>query len=103
MLNTLNTNPQNSNHPDAVRDALLREVRYRLSYRATLELDFICRAALPHTEAMSDVDLITLRDFLLLREGLLMDWLVDGKPVPPEYATLVAQLKGWLKEARAKV
>lgn len=103
MEPTLNTNVANSNTQDApARETLLREVRYRLSYRATLELDFICRAALPHTEAMSDTALLTLRDFLLLREGLLMDWLVDGKPAPEQYATLVNQLKVWLQDSRAK-
>lgn len=97
MAHTLPTPAPNSN---TSRDDLLREVRYRLSYRATLELDLICRAALAHIEGMETAALTTLRDFLLLREGLLMDWLVDGKPVPDEFAMLVAQLKLWLKQTR---
>ena len=82
--------------PAATRkETLLREVRYRLSYRGTLELDFICRAALPHLDALNEAELTALRDFLLHREGDLMGWLVDGQTPPADVAASVAMLRGW--------
>jgi succinate dehydrogenase flavin-adding protein (antitoxin of CptAB toxin-antitoxin module) len=81
-------------------ELLRREVTYRLSYRGTLELDNICRAALPQLEALSATELTALRDFLLHKEGDLMAWLVDGLPVPADVAAPVAQLRGWFLVSR---
>jgi succinate dehydrogenase flavin-adding protein (antitoxin of CptAB toxin-antitoxin module) len=95
MEHTLPNPTPASNH-----ELLLREVRYRLSYRGTLELDNICRAALPHLENLNTLDLTALRDFLLHKEGDLMAWLVDGLPVPADVAAPVAQLRGWFLASR---
>jgi len=84
----------------ADKELLQREVCYRLSYRGTLELDHICRAALPYIPQLSDAELIALRDFLLHKEGDLMAWLVDGIPPPAAQAAMVAQLKGWFLPTR---
>lgn len=86
--------------PPPTAEMLRREVRYRLSYRGTLELDCLCRAALPHIEALSPPELLALRDFLLESENDLMHWLVEGHPVPEAYAPLIAQLKGWFAQQR---
>lgn len=93
MTHTLPTNTS----PD--KATLLKEVRYRLSYRGTLELDFICRAALPHLESMDEGTLTGLRDFLLYKEGDLMKWLVDGVAPPAEVEASVKQLKRWFAES----
>jgi succinate dehydrogenase flavin-adding protein (antitoxin of CptAB toxin-antitoxin module) len=98
MASTLNTSASTGNAPE--HETLLREVKYRLSYRGTLELDTLCRAALAHVPALNTAELIGLRDFLLEREGDLMAWLIDGKPVPPEHAAQVARLRDWFKATR---
>lgn len=95
MPHTLPNPATASNH-----ELLLREVRYRLSYRGTLELDNICRAALPHVESLNTADLTALRDFLLHKEGDLMAWLVDGLPIPTAVQAPVAQLRGWFLTSR---
>ncbi|MCA3243991.1 MAG: succinate dehydrogenase assembly factor 2 [Alphaproteobacteria bacterium] len=84
----------------ADKELLQREVCYRLSYRGTLELDHICRAALAQVPQLSAAQLLELRDFLLHKEGDLMAWLVDGVPPPAAQAPLVAQLKGWFLASR---
>ncbi len=82
------------------KELLQREVQYRLSYRGTLELDHICRAALPHLNQMSMDDLKALRDFLLHKEGDLMRWLVDKEAPPAAVAPLVAKLRDWFLTPR---
>ncbi len=82
-------------------ELLEREVRYRLSYRGTLELDNICRAALPQIATLGTAELTALRDFLLHKEGDLMAWLVDGLPVPADQQAPVAQLRGWFLASRS--
>jgi succinate dehydrogenase flavin-adding protein (antitoxin of CptAB toxin-antitoxin module) len=75
---------------------LSKEVRYRCSYRGTLELDTVCRSLLPHLETMTVDELTALRDLLLEPENKLMDWLVDGAHkggVPPAFAATVAQVR----------
>lgn len=67
------------------RDLLIREIKYRASYRGTLELDTVCRCLLSQLDTMSDADLAMVRNLLLESEGHLMDWLVEGKPVPSEW------------------
>lgn len=78
-------------------EALRKEVLYRLSYRSTLELDNVCRAVLPHVDGMEETEMRALRDFLLLPENRLQDWLVDGKPAPEEVALQVAWVKWCFK------
>lgn len=72
------------------RNLLIREIKYRASYRGTLELDTVCRCLLPHLDGMKDEELQMVRDLLLESEGHLMDWLVEGKPVPSEWQKPVA-------------
>lgn len=78
-------------------EALRKEVIYRLSYRSTLELDTVCRAVLPHVDGLEESELRALRDLLLEKEGYLMDWLVDGKAVPEQWALQVAWVKWCFK------
>lgn len=86
--------------PPADKELLQREVCYRLSYRGTLELDHICRAALAHVPQLSEIQLTELRDFLLHKEGDLMAWLVDGLAPPTDQAPMVNRLKGWFLATR---
>jgi succinate dehydrogenase flavin-adding protein (antitoxin of CptAB toxin-antitoxin module) len=75
------------------RQALLREVKYRLSYRGTLELDTLCRRLLPKTEEMDAGQLLAVRDFLLNGENDLMACLVDNLPAPDEYQLIIKLFK----------
>lgn len=69
------------------RDLVQREVRYRASYRGTLELDSVCRAMLPHLDTFDDAELLAVRDLLLEGENHLMAWLVERThPVPAAHA-----------------
>jgi succinate dehydrogenase flavin-adding protein (antitoxin of CptAB toxin-antitoxin module) len=71
------------------RQALLREVKYRLSYRSTLELNLLCQRMMPRVEDMSEVELREVRDFLLNGENDLMAWLVDNHPAPENYQSII--------------
>lgn len=76
-------------------------MRYRASYRGTLELDLVCRPLVEHLEELDDAELAGVRDLLLNKEGLLMDWLVDGKPVPEEWRLVVALVRHYFKQSKA--
>lgn len=93
MSATLPQNPVDTN-----RDLLLREVKYRCSYRGTLELDNICRSLLPELTTLETAELEGIRDLLLNKEGELMDWLVEGKPVPEAWQLQVALIKHYFKK-----
>ena len=73
--------------------SLLREVKYRLSYRGTLELDTLCRRLLAKIDGFEETRLREIRDFLLHGENELMWWLVDGVPAPAEHAEMVKLFK----------
>jgi succinate dehydrogenase flavin-adding protein (antitoxin of CptAB toxin-antitoxin module) len=75
------------------RQLLLREVKYRLSYRSTLELNLLCQRLIPKTENMDAVQLAEVRDFLLNGENDLMAWLVDNHPVPEKYESIITLFK----------
>ena len=81
------------------RENLIKEIRYRCSYRGTLELDMVCRSLLPHLDAMDDSEILAIRDLLLQPENNLMDWLVDGqhKPVPDEFKLVVGLVRHYFK------
>ena len=83
------------------RDLLRREVRYRASYRGTLELDSVCRAMLVHLERLTDAELLAVRDLLLEGENNLMEWLVERTSSPPERHAMAADLLRRLFVARA--
>ncbi|HEX2858972.1 MAG TPA: hypothetical protein VHP58_02065 [Alphaproteobacteria bacterium] len=86
---TVETLPQKSED----HQGLLREVKYRLSYRGTLELDTLCRRLLPKLEGLGYEKTKEIRDFLLNGENELMAWLVDGKPVPERYVEIIKLFK----------
>jgi succinate dehydrogenase flavin-adding protein (antitoxin of CptAB toxin-antitoxin module) len=82
------------------RDLLIKEVKYRCSYRGTLELDVVCRALLPALDEMDDSELLAIRDLLLNKEGDLMGWLVEGATPPEEWALTVALVRHLFKKSR---
>ena len=71
------------------RELLLREVKYRASYRGTLELDTVCRSLLPHLNDMADEELAALANLLQQPENRLMEWLVEGVKAPQDYQLIV--------------
>ncbi|NBV54170.1 MAG: succinate dehydrogenase assembly factor 2 [Proteobacteria bacterium] len=71
------------------RELLLREVKYRASYRGTLELDTVCRSLLPHINDMADEELAALANLLQQPENRLMEWLVEGAKAPQEHQLIV--------------
>jgi succinate dehydrogenase flavin-adding protein (antitoxin of CptAB toxin-antitoxin module) len=75
------------------RDLLLKEVRYRASYRGTLELDMVCRSLLPQLDTLADDELQMIASLLQQPEGRLMDWLVEAKPAPEEWVLAVALVR----------
>lgn len=93
MAHTLPQNPEAPN-----RDLLLREVKYRCSYRGTLELDNVCRSLLPELDGLEDDELRAVRDLLLNKEGDLMGWLVEGQTPPEEWALSVAMVRHYFKK-----
>ncbi|MBI1309633.1 MAG: hypothetical protein GC129_07320 [Proteobacteria bacterium] len=80
------------------RDLLLREVKYRVSYRGTLELDMVCRSLLPHLDGMSDEELQELADLLRQGENDLMAWLVEGAAPPERWALVVGLVRHLFKK-----
>lgn len=87
-------------HPSD-RALLVKEVKYRASYRGTLELDCICRALLPHLDDLADEELAAIAALLQQPEGKLMDWLVEAKPVPEDWQLTVSLLRHYFKASRA--
>jgi succinate dehydrogenase flavin-adding protein (antitoxin of CptAB toxin-antitoxin module) len=83
------------------RDTLLKEVKYRASFRGTLELDVVCRSLLPHLDALDDSELQAIAALLQQKEGHLMDWLVEGKPVPEEWQLVVGLVRHYFVQERA--
>lgn len=75
-------------------------MKYRCSYRGTLELDMVCRSLLPGLDGMDDSELGAIRDLLLNKEGDLMGWLVDGKAPPEQWALTVALVRHIFKKSR---
>lgn len=83
------------------RELLLKEVKYRASYRGTLELDVVCRSLLPHLEELSDEELGAVAELLQQGENDLMSWLVEGKDVPQEWQLQVGLLRHFFKNRKA--
>lgn len=84
------------------RELLLKEVAYRASYRGALELDMVCRAALPHLKDMDDATLRAVRDLLLEKEGDILGWLAEGIVPPPHRAAAVGLLRGYFLAERQR-
>lgn len=83
------------------RELLLKEVKYRASYRGTLELDVVCRSLLPHLEELSDEELAAVAELLQQGENDLMSWLVEGKEVPTEWQLQVGLVRHFFKNRKA--
>ncbi|RYG60432.1 MAG: succinate dehydrogenase assembly factor 2 [Alphaproteobacteria bacterium] len=83
------------------RELLLKEVKYRASYRGTLELDVVCRSLLPHLEELSDEELAAVAELLQQGENHLMSWLVEGKEVPEQWQLQVGLLRHFFKNRKA--
>lgn len=81
------------------RDLLLREVKYRASYRGTLELDTMCRKLLPHLDTMESEELQEIALLLQEKEGDLMAWLVEAAPVPERWRLTVGLVRHYFKMA----
>ncbi|PZP40350.1 MAG: hypothetical protein DI585_01355 [Pseudomonas fluorescens] len=79
------------------RELLLKEVKYRASYRGTLELDVVCRSILPHLEELSDEELAAIADLLQQGENHLMTWLVEGGEVPEDRKLVVGLVRHFFK------
>jgi len=83
------------------RELLLKEVKYRASYRGTLELDLVCRSLLPHLDGLSTEELRQVAALLQQKETLLTAWLVEARPAPPEWRLTVSLVRHLFKN-RAK-
>lgn len=79
------------------RELLLREVKYRASYRGTLELDLVCRRLLPHLDELGDEELAAVAALLQQREGDLMGWLVEGVTPPEEWRLVVGLVRHYFR------
>lgn len=79
------------------RELLLKEVKYRASYRGTLELDNVCRSILPHLEELSDEELAAIAELLQQGENDLMTWLVEGGQVPERWQLQVGLVRHFFK------
>jgi succinate dehydrogenase flavin-adding protein (antitoxin of CptAB toxin-antitoxin module) len=84
------------------RDLLLKEVKYRASYRGTLELDVVCRSLLPHLNGLGDEELAAVAALLQEGENDLMSWLVEGRPVPEEWRLTVGLMRFFFKNREIK-
>lgn len=82
---------------DAGRALLLKEVKYRASYRGMLELDLVCRSILPHLESMSDEELAAVASLLQQHETSLLHWLVEGAKPAPEFELVVGLVRHMFK------
>lgn len=85
------------------RELLLKEVKYRASYRGMLELDLVCRSLLPHLEELSDEELQAIAELLQQRETELLSWLVEGGEPKAEFALAVGLVRHFFKVARNQV
>lgn len=75
-------------------------MKYRASYRGTLELDTVCRTLLPKLDDFDDSELAAIATLLQQKEGDLMTWLVEGGTPPEEFALTVALIKHIFKESK---
>lgn len=80
------------------RDLLVREVKYRASYRGTLELDTVCRRLLAHLDELGDEELQEVALLLQEKEGDLMAWLVEGAEIPERWQLTVGLVRHFFKK-----
>src|SRR5262245_56901963 len=86
-----------TNAANGSRDMLLKEVKYRASYRGMLELDLVCRSILPHLDEMSDEELAAVAGLLLQRETELLSWLVEGGKPLEEFELVVGLVRHYFR------
>jgi len=79
------------------RELLLKEVKYRASYRGMLELDLVCRSLLPHLDELSDEELEAVALLLQEHETHLLSWLVEGQKPLPEFELVVGLVRHYFK------
>lgn len=79
------------------RELLLKEVKYRASYRGMLELDLVCRCLVPHLDELSDEELQAIAELLQQRETELLSWLVEGGEPREEFALAVGLVRHFFK------
>jgi len=71
---------------------------YFLSRRGLQELDIIFKPFVEERfEALSDKDKLSFLELLQKEDVDLMDWLLNGIPVPEDLKNIVTQIKHYLK------
>lgn len=71
---------------------------YFLSRRGLQELDIIFKPFVEERfEALSDKDKLSFLELLQKEDVDLMDWLLNGTPVPEDLKNIVTQIKHYLK------
>ena len=75
----------------------LHKKAYFLSRRGLQELDIIFKPFVEERfETLSDKDKISFLDLLQKDDVDLIDWLLNGMPVPEDLNNIVAQIKHYL-------
>ena len=75
----------------------LHKKAYFLSRRGLQELDIIFKPFVEERfEALSDKDKLSFLDLLQKDDVDLIDWLLNGMPVPEDLNNIVAQIKHFL-------
>ena len=75
----------------------LHKKAYFLSRRGLQELDIIFKPFVEDRfEALSDKDKLSFLDLLQKDDVDLIDWLLNGMPVPEDLNNIVAQIKHYL-------
>ena len=75
----------------------LHKKAYFLSRRGLQELDIIFKPFVEERfEALSDKDKLSFLDLLQKDDVDLIDWLLNGMPVPEDLNNIVAQIKHYL-------
>ena len=75
----------------------LHKKAYFLSRRGLQELDIIFKPFVEERfEALTDKDKLSFLDLLQKDDVDLIDWLLNGMPVPEDLSNIVAQIKHYL-------
>ena len=75
----------------------LHKKAYFLSRRGLQELDIIFKPFVEERfEALSDIDKLSFLDLLQKDDVDLIDWLLNGMPVPKDFINIATQIKHYL-------
>ena len=75
----------------------LHKKAYFLSRRGLQELDIIFKPFVEERfEALSDKDKLSFLDLLQKDDVDLIDWLINGMPVPEDFNNIATQIKHYL-------